>query len=279
MTFELAEQTYGKSRVRLVKLTRHADSHDLAELTVGIKLNGDFHMAYTAGDNSNIVATDTMKNLVYVLAKQGPVDPIESFAQRIAEFLLSEYPQTSKASIEIQQHSWTRIDPFAFQRGAEERRLTRVSHERSQPTPTVESGLDNLVLLKTTKSAFEGYVKDRYTTLKDAPDRIFATAVQAMWRYSTAKVDFNASWSECRRVMIATFAAHESKSVQQTLHEMATAALQSQPAISEIRLSLPNKHCLPVDLTPFGLENPNEIFVPVDEPHGQIDGTIVVRQG
>jgi len=275
MPFELVDHSYGKSRVRLVKLTRHSESHDLTELTVGIKLDGDFGAAYTTANNKNVVATDTMKNIVYVQARQRPVEPIESFARAIAEFLLAEYSQTSAAEIEILQHGWTRLDPYAFQRAGEERRVARVTATRQ--SVAVASGIENLVLLKTTKSAFEGYVHDRYTILNEASDRIFATAIQATWRYSRPDVDFNACWQECRRVMIETFAAHDSKSVQQTLYAMGTAALKAQPVISEIRLSLPNRHCLPVDLTPFGLENKNDIFVPVDEPHGLIEGTIVVR--
>jgi urate oxidase len=114
--------------------------------------------------------------------------------------------------------------------------------------------------------------------LKETSDRIFGTAIRAAWRYSADGVDFDASWHRCRQAMIETFAGHDSKSVQQTLYAMGAAALKAQPAISEIRLSLPNRHCLPVDLKPFGLENTNEIFVPVDEPHGLIEATIVVRQ-
>lgn len=276
MTFELKNQNYGKSRVRLIKVTRHSDSHDLAELTVNITLDGEFAAAYTSGDNSKIIATDTMKNIIYVLASQHSTDPIESFAQRIGKFILSEYSQASTAEVEIEESPWSRLDPVAFQRAGEEIRLARASCTRERVV--MESGIENLVLLKTTKSAFEGYVKDRYTTLKEATDRIFATAVRADWRYSTTEVDFNACWRQCRQALVEMFVAHDSKSVQQTLYAMGVAALRTRPEISQIRLSLPNKHCIPVDLKPFGLQNANEIFVPVDEPHGWIEATLVIRQ-
>lgn len=269
---ELKEQSYGKSRVRLVKVTRHTGSHDLAELTINVKLEGGFDAAYTAGDNSSIVATDTMKNIVYVLARQHPVDPIEPFAQRLGEAILSEYSPVATVRTEILEHPWSRLDPFAFQQAGGERRTARVVSTRE--SVTVESGVENLVMLKTTKSAFTGYIKDRYTTLKETNDRIFATAVEASWRYSTIAVDFNTNWHACRLAMIETFAAHASKSVQETLYAMGGAVLGVDSAISQIRLSMPNKHCLLVDLAPFGLENPNEIFVPVDEPHGLIEATI-----
>jgi urate oxidase len=141
---------------------------------------------------------------------------------------------------------------------------------------TFEAGIDDLTILKSSSSAFEGYIKDPYTTLKETKDRIFATAVRATWRYSGA-VDFNARWEAIRKTIVDTFAAHDSRSVQHTLHAIGQEVLKRFPDVAEIELTMPNKHALLVDLSPFGLDNPNEVFLPIDEPSGYIEGRLIRR--
>jgi urate oxidase len=163
--------------------------------------------------------------------------------------------------------------PSAFMRGSGERQTTSV--ERTQHGAFhILSGLDDLVLLKTANSAFEGYIKDSLTTLQETKDRLFGTAVRAEWRYLSNNLDFDSIRTTIRETMLRTFANHESKSVQQTLYAMAHSALEDAPQIDEIELTMPNKHCLLVDLSRFGQDNPNEIFVPTDEPHGYIEARV-----
>ena len=138
-----------------------------------------------------------------------------------------------------------------------------------------EAGLEDLEVLKTTRSAFEGYIKDRFTTLPETKDRIFATVVSARWTYAGEPADFDAAFAAVRTALLVTFAGHDSKSVQQTLFAMGAAALDSVPEVSEIRLSLPNRHHLLFDLSRFGMENANEVFVPTTEPYGLIEATVV----
>jgi urate oxidase len=272
MPIVLAGNNYGKSCVRVVKVTRHADRHDLAELAVNVQFEGDFDAVHTAGDNSAVLPTDTMKNTVYALAKDWDGEQIEELACRLIGHFLAGNPHVSRVRIEIEQSPWVRMGQHAFERGSEEKRTTGVTGTRAGVN--IESGVENLIVLKTTGSAFEGYKKDRYTTLKETSDRILATAVKATWKYRGAGVVFGPCWRQAREAMVKTFVERESPSVQHTAYAMGEAALEAVPDIAEIRLSLPNKHCLLIDLAPFGLENPNEIFVPTDEPHGLIEVSV-----
>jgi urate oxidase len=268
----LASDTYGKSRVRLMKLARRTDRHDLKEITFQILFRGDFASCYETGDNSKILPTDTIKNTVYALARKHDIVSIEEFAQRLIEHFLGNNPQVSEVRVEMAEHLWSRIAPAAFTREGQKRTAMVTGTSAGS---TIEAGIDDLVILKSSGSAFEGYIKDPYTTLKETRDRIFATAVRATWRYGTAQVDFNACWEGIRAKILDTFAGHESLSVQHTLNEIGRQVLRSFPAVAEIKLTMPNKHSLLVDLAPFGLDNPNEVFLPIDEPSGFIEAVIV----
>jgi urate oxidase len=276
---ELAENRYGKSRIRLMKVTRHDHGHDLREWTVQVLLRGDFDTAHLDGDNSKILPTDTMKNTIYSLARTSKATSMEEYAKELADFLLGRNLQVESASIRIESTLWKRLTvdgephPSAFMRGSTELQTTSV--ERTQKgTFHVLSGLDNLVLLKTANSGFEGYIKDSLTTLPETKDRLFGTAVSAEWRYTSANLNFDTVRTTLREALLRTFANHDSKSVQQTLYAMAQSALEEVAEIDEIEIIMPNKHCLLVDLSRFGQDNPNEIFVPTDEPHGYIEARV-----
>ena len=268
----LAANTYGKSRVRLMKVARRADRHNLKEITFQILFRGDFASCYETGDNSKILPTDTIKNTVYALARRHDIVAIEEFAQRLIDHFLQHNPQVLDVRVEMTEHLWSRAAATAFTRQSE-KRTALVTGTRS--ATTIESGLDDLVILKSSDSAFEGYIKDPYTTLKETKDRIFATAVRAVWRYEPHPRDFNALWNAVRQAIIDTFAAHPSLSVQHTLHAIGQEVLKRHPEVAEIQLTMPNKHALLVDLAPFGLDNPNEVFLPIDEPSGYIEGKLV----
>jgi urate oxidase len=280
---ELAENRYGKSRVRLMKVTRHdqgpVKGQDLREWTVQILLKGDFNEAHVLGGNSKILPTDTMKNTVYSIARSSKAVAMEDFAKELVDFLLGRNPQVESASVRIESTMWKRLTvdgaphPSAFMRGSGELQITTV--ERAQNGAfQILSGLDNLVILKTADSGFEGYIKDSLTTLPETKDRLFGTAVSATWRYIAHDLPFDCLRVKLRETMLCTFANHDSKSVQQTLYAMAESALNDVPEIDEIELIMPNKHCLLVDLSRFGQDNPNEIFVPTDEPHGLIEARV-----
>jgi urate oxidase len=277
---ELAENRYGKSRVRLMKVTRSANGNDLREWSVQVLLRGDFDTAHLEGDNSRILPTDTMKNTVYSIARSSKAESMEEYAMELVDFLLGRNPQVSSAEVEVEGTQWERLSidgkphPDTFMRGPSELQTTHV--ERAQGGGfKVASGLEDLVVLKTAKSGFEGYIKDSLTTLKETNDRLFGTAVSAKWVYRRKGFDYDGVRAKIRETMLRAFADHDSKSVQQTLYAMAESALAAVPEISEVEMGMPNKHCLLVDLSRFGQDNPNEIFVPTDEPHGYIEARVV----
>jgi urate oxidase len=275
----LGENRYGKSRVRLSRITRHGDRHDFNEWTVRVLLEGDFETSFTQADNSNILPTDTMKNTVYSVARDSKAATIEEFATELGDYLLANNPQVSGALVEIEEKAWERLvvdgkpDPFTFKLGGPEVHTVRAVRDQGREW-SVRSGIDGLVILKTTKSAFTGYIKDKLTTLKPATDRIFGTRATVTWEYATAAPDHAQVRSRIVAALLKEFAAHDSMSVQHTLFDMGNAALAAAPEIASITLTMPNLHHLPADLSPFGQDNPNHIFVPIDEPHGYIEATI-----
>lgn len=279
---KLSWNAYGKSSVRLVKVTRAGDRHSLRDLGVSVAFEGEFERVYTAGDNSPVLATDTMKNTVYAMASRHPVDPIEDFALTLGRHFLGRNDPVRTVRIDIEEHGWRRVKVgdrhhmHSFIAGSEERRIAKLRLQRDHAE--LESGVEGLTLLKTTGSAFEGYLRDEYTTLPETSDRIMATAVSARWRYGAsgteAGSDYNQFWWASRQALIEAFAETHSLSVQHTLYAMGERVLDACPEVEEVRLTLPNKHHLLVNLAPFDLENPNEIFVPTSEPYGLIQGTI-----
>jgi urate oxidase len=279
MPVTLAADNYGKSAIRLVKVVREGARHHVHDLTVDVRCEGDFTAAHVAGDNTAVLPTDTMKNTVYALARQHDVDPPEVFAAVVGAQVLAASGAARRVTVEVARHAWSRLavggrpHDTAFEHGSAERRIASVTSARDAH-PVVEAGVRELVVLRTAGSAFSGFPRDRYTTLKETRDRIFATAVSARWRYDAEVVDHNAAFSSARAALTATFATHRSESVQHTLYAMGEAALAACGEMSEIRLSLPNKHHLLVDLSPFGLDNPNEVFVATTEPYGLIEATL-----
>jgi urate oxidase len=270
----LAADTYGKSRVRLMKLVRREDRHDLKEITLEILFRGDFASCYEAGDNSKVLPTDTIKNTVYVLARKHEIVAIEEFAQCLIEHFLKNNPQIAEVHIEMTEHLWSRINSIAFTRASGKRTAVLTG---TRDAMTIDAGIDDLLILRSAGSGFEGYIKDQYTTLPETKDRIFQTALLATWRYNIRSLDFNAQWEKIRATILDTFATHDSRSVQHTLHAIGQQVLATFPEVSEIQLTMPNKHALLVDLSPFGLDNPNEIFLPTDEPSGYIEAKLVRR--
>ncbi|MEO7651142.1 MAG: factor-independent urate hydroxylase [Bryobacteraceae bacterium] len=270
MPIVIAANHYGKSSVRIVRVSRHQSRHDLKEITFHIQLEGAFEAAYTSSDNSSLVTTDTMKNTVYALAKQGDAgEQIESFALRLAHHFLDGNAHVSQVGIEAIEHAWTRMDAHSFVRGASEKRTARIRLTRDGAA--IEAGIADLVVLKTTGSGFAGYIRDSFTTLKETSDRILATAIKASWSYEGENLDYAALRDGVRAKILEVFAERESPSVQNTAYAMGEAVLEAFPAVTRIHFSLPNKHCLLVDLAPFGMTNENEVFVPTDEPHGLIE--------
>ncbi len=270
MAAQIDWNRYGKSSIRLVKVRRSADPHEIIDLTIDVALEGAFDKVYTDGDNRACLATDTMKNTVYAFARVEPIDHVETFAARLADYL-SEKPGVSVARIQVAEHPWNRLGAHAFANAGGEEWTTVVTQQDDRTS--IASGLRGLVVLKTSDSAFSGFPRDRFTTLPETRDRILATSITATWTYADGFEDFEKR-TAVRSAIVETFAAHKSESVQQTLYAMGEAALAACDGVVEIQLALPNRHHLLVDLTPFGLDNPNEVFVATEQPYGLIEARI-----
>jgi len=277
---ELAANRYGKAAIRIVRVGRDETPHRLRDLTVAIALEGDFTSAHTDGDNSLVVATDTMKNTAYAYAAEHLSGAVETYATALARHFL-EPAQVDRATVNVREHAWHPIDvagvpaPDAFVRGGEGTRVATVAATRNELT--VEAGLEDLVVMKTTRSAFDGFPRDRYTTLAETDDRLMATKLTAIWRYGSPEIDFDTTWTAVRASLLEVFADHDSPSVQTSIWIMAKAMLERHEELDEIRMVLPNLHHWPADLAPFGMTNDRLVYVATSEPHGLIEAT--VRRG
>ncbi|GLY95924.1 factor-independent urate hydroxylase [Actinoplanes sp. NBRC 103695] len=262
MAIRLGPNRYGKAEVRLV---RAGGSSGIQDLNVSVALSGDLEATHLTGDNGGVLPTDTMKNTVYAFAREHGIGSPEEFGLRLARHFVATQPQIKSAKITIQGYEWERLGPHSFQRRGDHTRLTVVTviGDESQ----VVAGIEGLVLMNTTDSEFHGFPRDRYTTLPETTDRILATEVNARWR---GVADFAA----VKQSLVDAFVGTYSYSLQQTLYAMGSRVLEEHPEVAEIRLALPNKHHYLVDLSPFGLDNPGEVFIAGDRPYGLIEGTV-----
>lgn len=278
MSTKLSTQSYGKSQVRLSRVARTASAHEFIEVSVDISLSGDFDVAYTDGNNAPVIPTDTMKNTVYALAKKQGIASCESFAILLAEHFNTQFDHVKTATVSVTEYPWNRIaldgndHAHAFTGGGSEHQTaTAVA---TAAITTLRSGLAGLQVLKTTESAFTGFLKDQFTTLPEATDRIFATTITAHWPCNELAADWTSHRQALRSTMLRVFAENFSPSVQKTLFEMAAAIFAQTAAIDEISISMPNQHHLLANLKPLGLENDNDIFVPTAQPFGMIAATV-----
>ena len=273
MTIRLGDNRYGKAEVRLVRVSRDGDRHELVDLNVSVALSGDLEATHLTGDNSAVLPTDTQKNTVYALARSRGVGAPEEFGLALATHFVQSQPTIRRAEITLEEYGWERLGPHSFQRAGAESRTASVSYEAGRAT--VHSGLTGLVLMNTTGSEFKGFVVDEFTTLAPADDRILATAVNARWRHVGTDTDWAESYAAVRSLLVEAFVETYSASLQQTLYAMGSHVLSHRPEVDEVSLSLPNKHHFLVDLTPLGLDNPGEVFFPADRPYGLIEATVV----
>jgi urate oxidase len=274
---QLGANRYGKSAIRLVKVVRGPDRHEVRDLTVAIALEGEFAASYVDGDNTNVVATDTMKNTVYALAGEHLTGPIEAFGMVLGQHFL-DVDQVDRAIVTIEEHRWTPIGsaPDAFTRDRSSTRTAVVDSRRAETT--VEAGIADLTVMKTAKSAFSGFPRDEFTTLPETDDRLLATRVTATWRYDSSAVAptvaFDESFSAISRTLLEVFAEHHSASVQASIWIIGRAIVERHPEVSEMTMTLPNLHHWLADLARFGLPNDREIFIPTTEPFGLIQATV-----
>jgi urate oxidase len=279
MGYLLGDHQYGKAETRIVRFVRDDPRHEIRDLNVTTALRGDFADAYLTGDQSAVLPTDTQKNTVYAFAKKHGIASPEAFGLALARHFVADVAPVSGARIEIEEYGWDRATAagaehdHAWVRRGPEVRTTAVTVDATGEY--VIGGIKDLVLLKSTGSQFAGFLSDEYTTLAETHERVMASSIVAKWRFSTADVDGDAVFPVVRAHLIEQFANLHSLALQQTLWHMGTAVLDAVPEICEVRLTAPNKHHFVVDLSPFGMENPNEVFFAADRPYGLIEATIL----
>ncbi|MFG1795858.1 factor-independent urate hydroxylase [Nocardia sp. NPDC049149] len=279
MSIKLGPNRYGKAETHVVSVTKNGGVHEIRDLNVGVALSGDMDEVHLTGDNGAVLPTDTQKNTVFAFAKEHGISSPEAFGVLLARHFVDSQPSIHHARVSVEEYAWERIvidpgdDQHSFVRSGKEIRTARVHYDGEKAW--VVAGLQGLVVLNSTGSEFHGYLKDKYTTLKEAYDRILATEVNAEWRFVDEPSDWDKTYREARNALLEAFAETYSYSLQQTLYAMGERVLNACPEVGEVRLSLPNKHHFVVDLSAFGLENDNEVFYAADRPYGLIEGTVL----
>ena len=273
MQARLGENQYGKAEIRVMKVDRDRPRHVLHDLTVTVALAGEMDEVHLVGDNSAVLPTDTQKNTVYAFAREHGVDQVEDFAALLARHFVDTQQAVRRATVSVDEHQWERLADHSFARAGGETRTTTVTHDAAGTR--VRSGLRDLVLLSSTGSEFQGFATDRYTTLPETDDRILCTSVDARWRHAEPQADWQASYDAVRSALMTAFTDTYSRSLQQTLYAMGARVVSGCRGVAEIRLRLPNRHHLLVDLEPFGLDNPGEDFHVDDRPYGLIEATVL----
>jgi urate oxidase len=275
---KLVEHSYGKSLIRLFKVTRRGDRHDVSDLTVGLRFEGDFDEAYIEGDNERILPAESIRNTVHALAVDRPIDQVETFGLALAEHFLVHHPQIALVRVELAEQRWERLpvggrqQGHAFVLGGRERRTATITHNGERAA--VVAGIDQLPVLKTAGARFEGYLADRFTESPAATERVLAAELTARWAYSHPDVTFGPFWQGVRRLLLESFVQHVSESMQHTLYAMADAVLASYEEIAEVTLEMPTQEYRPVDLSRFGVDNANAVYLPSAQPDSLVRATV-----
>jgi len=274
----LIKNRYGKGRVRIMRIHRDGDKQDVSQLSIKAMLEGDFGRAYTDADNSTSTSTDTIKNIVNVVARENTALSTEEFCQVLAKRYLDLYPQASSVSITAHETKWARLavdgelHPHAFLLDSNGKPTVEIVATRDGMT--MSSGLDNFTFMKSTQSGWENYYTDKYSTIQPTSDRICATSMVASWKWSGKPTSYPATNKTILDTLLKEFATTYSPSVQNSLYRMGEKVLAAVPEISEISMACPNIHYILMNLSAFGLDNNNDVFLPTDEPHGQIECTV-----
>ena len=274
----LIKNRYGKGRVRIMRIHRDGERREVSQLNIKVMVEGEFARTYTHADNTKTVSTDTIKNVVNIVARENTGLCTEDFCQVLARKYLGLYPQVTSVAVTAHETKWSRLNfggkphPHSFILDSNGRPTVEVTATREGSA--LASGIDGFTFMKSTQSGWEDYVKDPYTTLKETDDRICATSMVASWKWSAKPQNYPATNAKILATLLEVFGTTYSASVQDSLYRMGEAALDAVPEISEISMACPNMHFIPINLSAFGLDNSNDVFLPTDEPNGQIECTV-----
>lgn len=275
---KLSDDRYGESGVRLLKVTRRGDRHEVKELTVSADFEGDFDAAHVSGDSRNILLPGTVRNTVYALAGKHGGGDVEEFGLALTQHFILEHDPISAAVVTLSEHRWNRVQiggrprNYTFSRSGDEKRIATVRHTREDVV--IEAGIADLLILKSDPSRFERYRRDRYTMVEETDERLVSTVLDVRWRYGWNEIPFGVHWRQVRQLLLSTFAEHDGQSGQHMLYAMAQTVLEQCPPVAEIRFRLPSHNYPLADLSAFGLDNDNEVFDATHEPFDVIEATI-----
>lgn len=283
MAIILGKNQYGKAENRVVRIYRDNPRHEIHDINVSSALRGDFSAAHLVGDQSAVLPTDSQKQTAYAFAKEKGLLSIEDYGLDLARHYVDDVEPVEGARIEIEEFAWERavVDgekhDHTWIRKGQETRLAAVTVEGkgADQQVWVTGGLKDLVILKSTGSEFAGFLQDRYTILAPTHDRVMATSLVARWRFTSVDIDWESTYESIKKILVKQFAEVHSLALQQTLYEMGRAVLEAFGFIAEVQLSAPNKHHFVYDLSPFGLDNPGEVFHADDRPYGLIQASVI----
>jgi urate oxidase len=274
----LSQFTYGKGRVRTMRVKRDTERHEVRELNTQVMLEGEFSASFTSSDNSKVIATDTIKNIVNIVARDNPGLESEEFAGAVAYYFFGHYDHVAAVNVTTHETKWSRLTiggaPHNHAFTLDSNGQPTVKLAATREGRTIVSGVAGFTFLKSTESGWVNYWMDEATTLKETTDRIFATAMNATWTWRATPASYPEANGKILAAMLDVFAGTYSPSVQNSLYLMGSAALEAVPEIADVSVACPNKHYIPINMAPFGRDNPNVVFTPTDEPHGQIECTV-----
>lgn len=269
---------FGEAGVRLLKVTRRGQRHEVKDLIVDVAFESVVETAEADGTSLKTFPAGTVKNTLYALAGRHGGDDIEELALALTSHFMLEHESLAETVMTVRERRWEHIRvrgrprDRAFWRSGDEARVAMV--RRARDGLVVEAGIEDLLVLKTDPFDFEGYPRDRYTTAKETDERLISSVLDARWRYGWTEIPFGVHWRQVREVVLTTFAEHDGPTVQHTLHAMAQAVLEQCPPVAEIHFRLLGNNYPLANLSPFGLDNDNEVYVACDEPFDVIEVTV-----
>jgi urate oxidase len=268
----------GESRVRVLRIVRRGDRHDARDLSVACRFEGSFVAAFREGRADGLLPGETLKNIVYGVARERGAEDIEVFGLALCERLLTEHPQLTRVRVDVDEQRWARLEAGgrvqgqAFAAGSPEKRTAAVTSNGAQTA--VVSGIEDLVLMRTSGLVERDPREADPSGVTDGVQRLLVAALSARWTYTSADVTFASYRQGVRATIVDTFAWHATRSVQHTLYNIADVVLASYQEIADITLALRERPYRPADLFSEGVDNPDELFVALNEPLGVVEVTV-----
>jgi urate oxidase len=266
----LSSHSYGASHIRLLRITRRGDRHDLRDLVISVNVEGEVADAFTKGDNELLLPADTLRNTVHAIARDVKLAEIEHIGLALAQHFMEHQPQFTRVRVELSEQPWARLpvggraQGQAFTTMSGERRTAAVTSNGSRVS--VVAGIEDFTIMKTSGAAFEGYLSDQFTTIEAVPDRVLSVTADAHWTYLHEEIAFGPTWQGVRQLLIEAFVEELSRSVEHSAHAMAEIALSSYVDLGDVTVRLRQRSLPLVELAQFGLDNPHVLFRPEEAP-------------